>query len=435
MSRDLNHNFSSLVTTKTADTIFNSSLVKSSVRYEIINTMRSQVFWRNALGVTATEAPTPQTGKEEGLFVTIEYEFHSGIKLDLREFIDSVHTEENAPVKKELLSKLTSVGSHSFSVNQRMFKYTVGVTREELEANHGVVYLRDLDLVVGFEEYREQALHPYSHAELLNLMKQQVDFNGEGVHQRVFWIDNQSSPEPKWFNNGFGVFQVNPIAVSQYEDGIYLVTQNGKSKKEDIKHLPLDEAVKQFLLFDTKADATAFGEPKKAFESRITEQERELTERKVKLNQQKLDLEEQKAKLDEQKHRLTLEREQQEQNLKFEREAIERTSREEEARLKRLAEEQDLFLKRQQQDFDLEQKRQKDALERQRDHAKAERERMEWERNGYSDRMRFDYDMESRKRKDDSDNVKHLLDMGKATLSLITLGLSIYAVYQKGKKG
>jgi len=408
MSRDLEHAFASLIAEPVADTKITSHVTKSSVRYEVVSTIRKQVFWRNGIGLTATEAPTPSgVGSVEGFFVTVEYEFHGGINIDLREFVDELNMPDNSPVRKEILQKLQNLNTHrSFiGAHTRNFKYTVGITREQLDHAGGVVYLRDLDLVVGYEEFREQALHPYSQPALREQMRNQVDFNEVGNHHRLIWIDNTHQHDSMWYNNGFGVFEIKPMASPHLEDGFYLHTQTGKNTKEEVKFTSVDEAIKTYLLYATKADAQVHGKPDKAFNATITQMEHDLSIKKAELNEQKLTM-------DREKQRLLIEREKHEQAVK-----------DAEAMRKRDQEEVEQLMRKQKEDW-----------ERQRDLLKMERERQDWERSAYSERMKFEYDMHGRDRKDQSENTKHILDMAKLALSLLSVGLSIYAMAQKSKK-
>jgi len=408
MSRDLNHCFASVQSQPMSDMRVSSPVTRSTLRQIVVSTLRKSVFWRNGIGLTATEAPTsPGPGNIEGFFVTIEYEFHGGIHFDLREFVDELDLPENSAVRKEILQQLNNVNNHRthMSAATRTFKYTVGITRDQLDQAGGVVYIRDLDLVVGYEEFRDTVLHPYSQPAMREQLQQQVNFNDVGNHHRLVWVDNTQNLDPMWYNNGLGVFEIKPITSPHLKDGFYLYTRAGKSPKEDSKYLPLEKAEKDFLLYRTRADAEVHGKPDKAFGAVITQLEHELSMQKVEVQRQKLDVD----------------REQ--QILKQERELHEQSVRDNDARRKREQDEHQAQIQRQ-----------RDEWERQSYILKMEREQISLDRKAHSERMGHQYDMESRYRKDQSDNSKHMLDMAKLALGMLSVGMSIYAVYQKSKK-
>lgn len=406
MSRDINHPFVSTKAKPALDLPARPGLGRTFIRYELLNTIRKSVFWRNGQGLTATEAPTPGTG-DEALYIRIEYEFDSNILIDFnKEVIDHLGLPESSPIRKRLEEKLNGLGKRPgfTGTHGRTFDYTLAVTREMLDRAGGAVYLRDLDMVVGYAEMRETALHPYSQPELLERMKQETQFCDVGNHQRLIWVDNTREHDSLWYHNGFGVFQIEPIQSPQLADGFYLYTQVGTSKKVDIKHLPLEEAVKEFMMHPTRGEAETFGKPDKAFQQRITQAEQELVLAKQEFAARKVSLERDA-------HALKQERDHHEQAVK-----------DAEAQRVRLQAEMDSNEKRRQQDHEFLMGR-----------LKADQQSVEAMRNAAMERIKFDNSMESMKRKDNSEYAKYMMDMFKAVVGLLSIGLSIYAIAQKSK--
>jgi hypothetical protein len=405
MSRELKHLFAS----RKADNLLSykgtTGLTVTSTRFEVISTFRQPVFWRNALGITLTEAPASSPNAPEGFYVNVEYEFEQGVKIDARELLNDLRLPENSPVRKELYTALQGLNQLPQWGAQRNFKYTVGITKEELDAASGVVYLRDLDLVVGYEKYREEALHPYTNAGVLGMLSDTVDMAQAGFSQRYIFVDNNQSLNSRWINTGFEVFELKAIRDPQLENGVYVLVKDQSHSEARTIHYDLETAEKELGLYINRVQAETFGRPDKRFEVELKEREQDLAREKVEFS-------ERKATLDRQKADIVADRERLDQEIKDE----------------------DHRRKLEQQRWDEQVRRAQDRADREREAWKAEQDTFTFERKRRSEREQFEYEDRSRDRKDQSEYFKASMDVAKAVLGILSVGLSIYAVMQKSKK-
>lgn len=405
MSRELKHLFAS----RKADNLLSykgtTGLTVTSTRLEVISTMRQPVFWRNALGITLTEAPASSPNAPEGFYVNIEYEFEQGVKIDARELINDLRLPETSPVRKELYTALQGLNQSPTWGLRRSFKYTVGITKEELDTANGVVYLRDLDIVVGYEKYREEALHPYTNAGVLGMLNDTVDLQQAGFSQRYLLVDNSQHTNSRWINTGFEVFELKSIRDPQLEDGVYVLVKDQAHSEPRTTHYDLATAEKELGLYVNRVQAETFGRPDKRFEVELKEREQDLAREKVEFAERKATLERQKA------------------DLAMERERLDQAIKDEDHRMKMERDRWDDKVKRAQERAD-----------RERDAWKAEQDTFSFERKRRSEREQFDYEDRSRDRKDQSEYFKASIDVAKAVLGILSVGLSIYAVMQKSKK-
>jgi hypothetical protein len=405
MSRDIKHLFASRVSDNLLAYKGTSGLTVTSTRFEIVSTMRAAIFWRNSLGLTVIEAPAASPSAAEGFYVNITYEFEQGVKIDARELINELRVPENSAVRKELYAALQNLESKPAWGVQRNFKYTLGISRQELDDANGVVYLRDLDLVVGYERYCAEALHPYTNAGVLSMLSDTVDRSEKGFFQRYLLVDNNQRGGSRWINTWFGVYELKPISDPQLEDGVYVIVKDQSHAEPQTTHLKMEDAVQQLGLYVSRLEAETFGRPDKLFEAELKQHERELL-------QEKADFAQLKQTLEREKHDLQMDRERHDSAVK--------------------AEEHRMRMERDR--FDEQVKRQEDRAARERDQWKAEQDTFTFERKRRFEREQYDYEDRSRERKEESEYVKAGLDIAKAVLGILTVSLSIYAVMQKSKK-
>lgn len=241
MSRQLDHAYATLVAEPMPGpqpTIRGRNKVNSSFRMEIVNTMQVPVFWRNALGIIVNEPPAfCDNNTPECLYITIEYEFDRQTQIDIRELLSEIAGSVNHAEAKGIVKSLEALNKTPSAV-QRKFSYTLGVTREKLEQLGGVVYLNDVDLVVGFEAYRETALHPFSppgQRQRLSMSLETV----AGFNQQYLLVDNSGVYGNRWLNTGVTVVELNAIPDARLRDGVYVTTRTGPEKQPTTIHLSL----------------------------------------------------------------------------------------------------------------------------------------------------------------------------------------------------
>jgi hypothetical protein len=333
----------------------------------------------------------------------VEYELQTSVTLDTHELFATFNLPDNSPLRKELYQRITDLNNQvSWNANRR-FRYTVAVTADQIDAAGGVVYLRDFDLVVGYDHVREQALHPFSQEGQLEKMKKQINYGNEGANIRFVLIDNTGRVEPVWYNNGIVVVELKPQRDSQLEDGLYVFFQRAEGEETEIEFLPLADAMAKYHLFNTRAEAINLGKLEKILERIKIENEAELLEMKQELARIEIEQKREKAELDREKARLTAEREEDERRRRDE-----------------------------QQETDARERRFQEDHQRQMTQIKMERDRIEWERSQWSERQRFDMDMRTRTQRDNNESVKNLFEVLKLAVGLIGPLVSAYVLIKGG---
>lgn len=390
----LNHVFASLIGEVVPKPLpFQGRSRASSYKMEVVNGIRAPVFWRNALGIVVQEASGISATSEEYLYINIEYEFDPGVRVDARELLAELQLPENHVERKRIYEALKRLESTPGWDGHRVFSYTLGISRETLEAAGGVAYLNDVDLVVGFSEYQDAIPHPYSPpGQRLRLSETITE--EDGFLQRYLLVDNAGTYGPRWVNTGYGVFELIGQADPQLQDGVYVTTRTGRHGRVETTHYPLTDADEKLGLYRTRSEAEAFGKPETRFQAEIKQMEQELLREKTQMAKLKQEMEREK-------HDMELDRRRQEAALAA---------------------------------LDAERQRHREDMERQRERLKAERDQLEFERQLYSDRMKFQYEIRTRERKDQSELLKAVIDVGKALLGIISVAMSIYAVVKKNHK-
>lgn len=402
MSREIKHLFGSVTADPMEEPKKRNPGITTNVRYEFYSTLRKKIFWRDARGVTAIESPNVIQGPE-AFYITIEYELQTSVELDTRELFANFNLPETSPLSRQLHERIVALNNTVTWNANRRFKHTVAVTADEIDKAGGVVYLRDFDLIVGYEYLRDQALHPYSQEGQIARMKQQLSFGSQGVNLRFILVDNTSRVEPVWFNNGVTVAEIRPIRDCHLADGLYVFYQYEEGGEVQQDFLPLNEAKTRFHLFDTRIEAINLGKLEKVLERLKMEHETEVLQQKHHLTEQENEMKREKMDFDREKQRFQQEREVEERRRKDE-------QAEYEARERRLQEDH---------------ARQMHTL-------KIERERVEFERSQWTERQRFDQDMRSRVQKDNSDLLKTIMEVVKIGVSLIGPIVTVILLYKGG---
>lgn len=380
MSRQPDHAVSTLVGDVVPGPISRKGVhYRSAVRIEITNNIRKAVFWRNALGMCVTEPPGTPNISDERLYISIEYGFGDGVVIDYRDMLDEIDLPENHAERKEIVKALNMLDNGHEWYNQRVFSYTVSVSRHQIEKAGGVVYISDLDLVVGFGENASAAIHPFTPPGAKRYLNEQLR-HCRGFAQEYLLVDNSGYYGNRWINTGFDVFELRAVSDPALRDGVYITTRVSTEKEPATIYYVLDDADKTLGLYPTRIQALEFGSPETRFQKELKEMEQQLARDKALLAQQRQEAEQEK----------------------HEAEMIRRKHTEE--------------------------------LERSKEKLEWERSRLEYDRNMYAERQKFEYDMASRDRKDRSDVLKATMDIGKTILGLMSIGLSIYALVKKSQK-
>lgn len=419
----MNHIFPSLINEVVPGPSKNSLPSKgvSSVRYEIRSTMRTGIFWRNALGLMVSEPAALSTTAPEYIYITIEYEFDSGVRIDARELLSEKVNDTNHAEYQGVVKALTELESNPTWNNHRKFSYTVGISREALDSVGGVAYLNDVDMVVGLDEHRE-SIHPYSapgqRQQISDILTEE-----DGCIQRYLVVDNSSIYGTRWVNTGVRLFELRPMQIPHLDDGVYVTTStglSGETKTEFYKHTDADKALG---LYRNRAEAETYGAPEARFKAELKERENELAIQKLSLAQEKQDMDSERQSREEHYKNEDLRRKREKEDMD-----ADRTRREEEYK------NEDLRRKREKEDMEVRAHRHKEDMERQRERLNMERERIEFDRKTQGDHRKFEYEQLNHGRREQTDALKYSVEIAKMLLSMAGVGLGIAALVVKKAK-
>lgn len=404
MSRELQHLFGSIAIDPQEEPKKKNPNVATNVRYEFYSTIRKKIFWRDSRGVVAIEGPNSATSGE-AFYITIEYDLQTNVELDTRELFATFNLPDNSPLRKELYSRINSLANTVSWNSNRRFRYTVAVSAQQLDAAGGVVYLRDFDLIVGYEHQREQALHPYSQEGQLARMRQQMQYGNQGANLRFVMIDNTGRVDPVWYNNGIVVVEIKPQRDPQLADGLYVFYQYKEGDEVQAEFLSIADSKAKYHLFDTRIEAINLGKLDKILDRIKIENESELLTMKQQLATVEIEQKREKVELERDKQRLQAEREEDERRRKEE-----------------------------QTELDARERRFQEDHARQMAAIKMDRDRIEWERSQWSEQQRFNMDMRTRTQRDNNDALKNVFEVLKIGVGLLGPLISAYVLF-KGTAG
>lgn len=395
MGRQLLHRFPTVLSRPQTSTGLGGIENKppSSITYRIINTMRQPVFWCGASGVVSTEPGQQMMAGDEAFVVEIEHVFQRDCRVDTRELLEPLGDRAQDDLRKSIAQEITQQEERRRTHQLRRFTYSIGITAKELTDLGGVVYLQDLDMVVGFDAHRHQFHHPYSQSGQRQRLDESLP-QETGVQQRILVVDNTGYYHSLFVNTGQAVLECVATRDSSLTDGVYVTYRDGLNQTTTHRY-QLEEAAESLGLYRSRADAEAFGKPEARFKDHVRQAEEHLTMKKQEVLQLKQEIEETKA-------------------------VQERDKREWEERI--------------------------NTEKRKYDHEKETHER---ERQNWADRMEFlkqqrsytrEQETDERKeraddRKERADAWKSLVDVGKAGLGIVSICLSLFVLLQKNAKG
>lgn len=386
MGRQLNHSYPTVLSDVTTAPMTYRGVTRTSVvSYSITNCMRVPAFWRDSQGVLAIEPAANMMSGNEVFAVTIKYEINPGAAIDTRELLREIGDPSKHVERKQIHEVLTRLEAEANRGYAKTFSYTVGITYDELMAHGGVVYLNDVDLVVGLSEYADMT-HPYSTQGQVERVSESLPIRG-GAQQQILLVDNTGLHHTRWLNTGQRVMELKAQRDPSLNDGVYVTYTDGRNPKPTTVYYPLEKAEKELGVYLSFGEAKTYGSPDDQHKQNLKELEQQAQAEKAEAARLK---------------------------AIYERESLEHKERvkQEEERLQREKELRDRDWQHQRDDMD------------------RQRQRMQLEKE------RFTYEMEMSKfeRKDASDGMKSALDIGKAIIGVVSLCLSLYLAIQKSTK-
>lgn len=389
MGKHLNHRYPAMMSTPKPSNGYISlrDNTHTSITYRIINTMGYEVFWRDSTGLIVTEAPNRALNGVPSLTIVVEYQFDISSAFDTRELLKSVGCENRDALHRNFAMQIEEMSkTRSFRGGVNMVTYEVGISEDTLNDCGGLIYLQDLDMVVGYEKRKHEAHHPFSHAGMIERMNSNLAIE-EGTQQRIVYVDNSGIQSTRWMNTGQEVLQIKSISDPSLKNGVY-VTYTVPDANDVTTHVyTVEEAEKKLGIYISRDEALAFGSPEhrkkeevKDLEHRVSMEKQEMARLKAISDREKLEAEDQNRRL--------------EQQIKDDERRYAREKDEHEHRYRLL------------------------------------REEMEFNRQ----RQQHDRDMTKNERKDQSDAWKSVVEVMKAAIAVVSMTLSLFILLQKNAK-
>lgn len=357
-------------------------LPPTTISFRYINTMRQGIFWADAMGVVTTEPGCQQMIGDEAFVIEVEYVFHRDALVDTRELLEPIGDKLHDSLREQIAKEIAQQETRRSNYEMRRFNYRVGITYQELMDLGGVVYLHDVDLVVGFDHYRTRYDHPHSHRGQRRRVEESLPVES-GSTVRITIVDNTRAPYHLYHNTGQTVLECVAQADPSLSDGVYVTYRDGSREQPQVFRYTLEEATTAVGLYRSRVEAESYGSPDARFKEKLRESDHALTMQKQETLKIKQDMEEAKALYEQDKRRHEQENE--------------RHARERERLLA------DMELVKQQREYS-------------REYRNDERKEREQER------------------KERTDAWKSLVDVGKASLGVVSVVLSLLVLLKKHEK-
>lgn len=367
------------------------------------NSMRRPVFWRTANGVLHIESAAFEATIEEAFYITLHYEFEPGGKIDTRGLLNDMNLPDKHVERPKIYEALERLNHRARWHTHRDFHYTLKIPKDAIDEAGGVVYVNDVDVVVGYQDYADTLAHPYSRTGQCERVGQWCP-QTDGFSQTVLLVDNSGTTGPLWFNNGFGTHELRPVVTNELRDGVYVANRDPTKENLTSKHYTFEEAKDALGLYVSRSEAESFGSPKEQHKQSLQTREFELQESKQHLKELEAEAAREKQKAMRDKEQLDEDRRKRDEQIK-----------EEDARRQREKDEHEHRMRQEREDLD---------------HMKT---RLKYQQDMERDRMKFEYERDSHDRKTTQDTFKSVLDVLKNVLAIVGPLIGIYKAIQNSK--
>jgi arginine/glutamate-rich protein 1 len=247
---------------------------------------------------------------DEGIVIRVSYSFASHAVVHpeglLNEIDRTKHfrtNEENKRLKSEINRIIGTVytigapseyGGYPNHPNARRvsasagFEYELFVPLAMILEADGVIYLKDLDLIVGVSELLHEVPHPYSREgqakRLLDITKRYNE-----VTTQYYYVDNRGMCGSVWLHDGREVRELIPTADPTLEDGVYRTVTDGGVNPKRNHTVHFREITPDNGFYATKAQAETLGSPDEVMKRREKIEELELKQRLKRLEREELE--------------------------------------------------------------------------------------------------------------------------------------------------
>ena len=253
----------------------------------ITSNIRSPMFWVDGNGIMSLHHGVLGRNQSEYISIKVRYFMDSSINMDAGDFMDdSINDVTNKRII-ELKKTLEQIGNRPRrhqGIQPLEFEYIL--TLEEIKSAGGVLYLTNLNLMVGLGDLYNKYKHPRSTESMLDTVTESISEN-DGTVQKFLFVDNGQIHGTLWHNTGYAVYAVKPQIRPSLDDGIYVVV-SVDGHEQYTKRYFIDQVESELGLFMSKGEALARGDPDKRLKDmemadkiRLQESKREIENAKI----------------------------------------------------------------------------------------------------------------------------------------------------------
>lgn len=209
------------------------------------------------------DLPPGTNFSQNAITICVEYSFNRQAKESLKAVLCS-NSVENSPELKLIKDQLSN-DSVQYIHNQGKFDVEYVIEEKDLLEHGGIVYIRDLDLVISAKGSGSIRCHPYSReASLYGFSEEIMNDVENNIGQNFIYslkiIDSFGTIGKRWLRIGDDVVGIDPTSDPSKQDGIYVATNkpstnNLGSKSMTVERYDVDGIPPYFKLYRHFHDA------------------------------------------------------------------------------------------------------------------------------------------------------------------------------------
>ena len=209
------------------------------------------------------DLPPGTSFNQNAITICVEYSFSKQAKESLKSVLCS-NSVENSP-ELQLIKEQLSNDNIQYIHNQGKFDVEYVIEEKDLVEHGGIVYIRDLDMVISSRGSGSIRCHPYSReASLYGFSEEIMNDVENNIGQNFIYslkiIDSFGTIGKRWLRIGDDVVGIDPTSDPSKQDGIYVATNkpstnNLGSKSMTVERYDVDGIPPYFKLYRHFHDA------------------------------------------------------------------------------------------------------------------------------------------------------------------------------------
>ncbi len=241
------------------------------------------------------KAPVPLGENTPRFIIRVKVSTSGDVNLDTTE-LSNDFGRATSPEAQAYLDSIQTTESQIIRRSESTSWVEYHIPAEDFDSNGGVLFLQNLDLQVSVLDQASTAPHPYSIQGLRNrdAYEFKEDMAPKGVFYGVYIRDRDRQFGNRFININGTVHGVKVLEENDGEmDGVYCITSgrttsNFTPARVFVEYYTFDEADEKLGLYQTYAEAAAFGNPEQ-------KSKREFEERMQTLKMQEITFKEERA--------------------------------------------------------------------------------------------------------------------------------------------